>query len=276
LYCFRAEWPGDNNYPGKLIEFGGASGTNECFTVQKIPTATTTMPSVGSGGSTSFGSSVTDFAIVQASNSGDGTPTGTVTFFVCDPTQVTGGACPSPNGTQVGSPVTTQAVSGSSPPASSADSSPVTVNKTGTWCFRAEYTPGGANGSNYTGSSDASPAECFTVTDTTASTSAQNWLPNDTATVTAANGAPLNGTLSAQLYTDNACGGNGGHAVDGQLYQKTLTNATSAADTTLLTSNTTFLVSASTSVSWLVTFTSTDPNVTGSSHCEVTSLTINN
>ena len=275
LYCFRAEWPGDNNYPGTLIEFGGASGTNECFTVQKIKTATTTMPSVGSGGSTSLGSSVTDFAIVQATNSGDGTPTGTVTFFVCDPTQTTGGACPT-GGTQVGSPVTTQAVSGSSPPASSADSSPVTVNKTGTWCFRAEYTPGGANGSNYTGSSDASSAECFTVTDTTASASAQNWLPNDTATVAAANGAPLNGTLSAQLYTGDSCGATSGSAVSGQLYTKTLTNATSAADTTLMTSNTTFLVSASTSVSWLITFTSTDSNVSGSSHCEVTSLTINN
>jgi hypothetical protein len=29
-------------------------------------------------------------------------------------------------------------------------------------------------------------------------------------------------------------------------------------------------------VSWLVTFASSDPNVAGSSHCEVTSLTINN
>jgi hypothetical protein len=29
-------------------------------------------------------------------------------------------------------------------------------------------------------------------------------------------------------------------------------------------------------VSWLVTFASTDNNVTGSTHCEVTSLTITN
>jgi hypothetical protein len=275
-YCFRATWPGDANYLTPLTEFGGANGTNECFTVRTIPTTTTTTPSVGSGGSTSFGSSVTDHAVVQANTTGDGTPTGTVTFFVCDPTQVSGGACPAPNGTQVGSPVTTAAVSGSNPPASSADSSAVTVNKTGTWCFRAEYTPGGANGSNYTGSSDATSGECFTVTDTTASASAQNWLPNDTATITAANGAPLNGTLSAQLYTGDSCGVASGSAVSGQLYQKTLTNATSAADRTLLTSNATFLVSVSASVSWLVTFTSSDPNVAGSSHCEVTSLTISN
>jgi hypothetical protein len=276
LYCFRAEWPGDNNYPPPLTEFGGTSGTNECFMVQQIPTTTGTTPSVGSNGTTVFGSQVTDHALVMANQAGDGTPTGTVTFFVCDPGQTSGGACPT-GGTQVGNAVTTQAVSGSNPPASSADSAAVTVNKTGTWCFRAVYTPGGANGSNYTGSSDASPGECFTVTDTTASTSAQDWLPNDTATVSSANGALLNGTLSAQLYTGDNCGSTSGAAVDGQLYSKTLSGTSSSA--TLTTSNTTFKVTAppsSSAFSWLVTFTSTDSNVTSSSHCESTSLTINN
>jgi hypothetical protein len=275
-YCFRAEWPGDTNYPTPLTEFGGTNGTNECFTVQQIPTTTTTTPSVGHAGTTTFGSSVTDHAIVQAQQSGDGTPTGTVTFFVCDPTQVSGGTCPDGTGTQVGTPVTTTAVANSTPPASSADSIAVTVNKTGTWCFRAVYTPGGANGGNYTGSEDASSGECFTVTDTTTSASAQTWVPNDTATVTPANGAPLNGTLSAQLYTGDNCGATSGSAVSGQLYLKTLTNATSAADRTLTTNNTTFTVSTSTSVSWLITFTSSDPNVSSSSHCESTSLTITN
>jgi hypothetical protein len=274
-YCFRATWPGDTNYPGTLTEFGGATGTNECFTIQTITTTTTTTPSAGSGGTTTFGSSVTDHAVVQAAQAGDGTPTGTVTFFICNPAQTTGGACPT-GGTQVGSPVDTVAVNGSNPPASSADSSAITASQTGTWCWRAVYTPGGANGSNYTGSSDASSGECFTVTDTTAATSQQTWLPNDTATITATAGAPLNGTLSAQLYTGDNCGATSGSAVTGQLYSKTLTNATSAADRTLTTNNTTFTVSTSTAVSWLVTFTSTDNNVGGSSHCESTSLTITN
>ncbi len=271
-YCFRANWPGDTNYVGALTEFGGTNGTNECFTVRTIPTTTTTTPSVVT---TTFGSSVTDHAVVQANQAGDGTPTGTVTFFICDPTQTSGGACPDPNGTQVGSPVPT-ADNGGTPPSSFADSSAVTVNMTGTWCFRAVYTPGGANGANYTGSSDASSGECFTVTDTTGSTSAQNWLPNDSATVTATNGAPLNGTLSAQLYTGDNCGATGGSAVSGQLYTKTLANATSAADRTLTTSNSSFTVSTSTSVSWLVSFGSSDPNVGSSSHCEVTTLNITN
>jgi hypothetical protein len=136
------------------------------------------------------------------------------------------------------------------------------------------YTPGGSNGANYTGSSDASSGECFTVTDTTGSTSAQTWLPNDTGTITSAHSAPLNGTLSVQLYSDGTCGKSGGSAVSGQLYSQTLTNAASPAS--LTTNNTTYTVSVSAAVSWLVTFTSTDTNVAGSSHCESTSLTITN
>jgi hypothetical protein len=273
-YCFRAEWPGDTNYPAALIEFGGSSGTNECFTVVPIITNTTSTPSVGSGGTTTFGSTVTDHAVVQALKSGDGTPTGTVTFFVCDPTQTVGGACPDGHGTPFGSPVDTTAVAMSSPPASSADSSGVLANQTGTWCFRAVYTPGPPNGNNYLGSEDATTGECFTVTDTTGSSSNQDWLPNDTASVSSAHGAPLNGTLSVQLYMGDNCGVTSGSAVGGQLYSTVLSGASSPA--TLITTNTTFKVTMSSSVSWLVTFNSTDSNVASSSHCESTSLTINN
>jgi len=112
-----------------------------------------------------------------ATTSGGGTPTGTVTFFVCNPTQVSGGSAPAPDGTQVGSPVTTLAISGSEPPAATADSNAVTANMTGIWCSRAVYAPGGANASNYTGSNDATAGECFTVTDTTGSTSAEIGCP---------------------------------------------------------------------------------------------------
>ena len=271
-YCFRAEWPGDSNYPTPLKEFGGTGGTNECFTVQTIPTTTTTTPSVGSGKTTPFNSQVTDHALVQATQSGDGFPSGNVTFFICTPTQTVAGACPDGAGTQVGSPVPTTDAGGT-PPSSSADSAAVTVNQTGTWCWRAVYVPGPPNGSNYTGSEDASSGECFTVNDTTASTSLQDWLPNDTAIVSSANGAPLTGTLSAQLFQSSDCSGT---PVTGQLYTKDLTGTTSSA--TLVTSNTTFKVNApgTTTVSWQVKFVSTDSNVASSSHCESTTLNITN
>jgi hypothetical protein len=274
-YCFRAEWPGDTNYPAPLAEFGGANGTNECFTIQTIKTTTKTTPSVGSGGNTTFNSVVTDTALITAAANGGGTPTGNVAFFVCTPTQVTanGGTCSS-GGSPVGSSVPTTAVANSNPPQSTATSSGVTANATGTWCFRGVYTPGPPNGANYTGSSDASTGECFTVTDTTTSTSLQDWLPNDTATVGSAHGAPLNGTLSAQLFTGDNCGTTSGSAVNGQLYSKALTGTGSSA--TLTTNNTSFKVTVSSSVSWLVNFVSSDSNVGNSTHCEVTSLAINN
>jgi hypothetical protein len=273
-YCFRATWPGDNHYPAALTEFGSANGTNECFTVRTIPTTTVTTPSAGSGGTVTFGSTVTDHALVTATQPNGGPLTGTVTFFVCNPTQTTGTgsqtACPDPNGSPVGSPVPT-VDQGTNPATATADSIGVTVDKTGTWCFRAVYTP---STPNYTGSSDASNGECFTVTDTTASTSAQDWLPNDTATVASAHGAPLNGTLSAQLFTGDNCGATSGSAVPNQMYSTTLSNAASPA--TLTTNNTTFKVTATTVVSWLVTFASSDVNVAPSFHCETTSLTITN
>jgi hypothetical protein len=275
-YCFRASWPGDNNYPTALTEFGGASGTNECFTVNVIQTKTETSPQQNGLPVTTvnFGSSVTDHALVTALEPNGGPLTGTVKFFVCNPTQTTAGTCTAspPNATQVGNPVPTVDL-GTNPATATADSDPITANQTGTWCFRAEFTPGT---SSYLGSSDARATECFLVRDQTTSASQQNWLPNDTTTVTATHGAPLNGTLSAQLFTDGTCGTSGGSAVSGQLYTKMLTNATSAADRTLTTGNTTFTVGATTAVSWFVQFASNDTNVDPSSHCESTSLTVSN
>src|SRR5207249_12010689 len=105
-----------------------------------------------------------------------------------------GGTC-SARGTAAGS-QPASAVANSSPPASEATSDPITADGVGTWCFRAEYVPGGTNGGNYTGSSDSSPGECFLVQDSTSILSNQNWLPNDTATVSATGSTALNGHLT--------------------------------------------------------------------------------
>jgi hypothetical protein len=271
-YCFRAEWPGDNNYPTPLKEFGGTNGTNECFTVLQIPTSTKSTPSP-SGGSTVFGSSVTDSAVVTANASGDDYPSGSVAFFICDPSTVAtnGGNCSS-GGTSLGSVTAAASSPQTTPPSSTAMSSATTVNKLGTWCFRAVYTPGPPNGAFYTGSSDASTGECFTVNDSTTSTSAQSWVPNDTASVSSVNGAPLNGTLTVQLYTGTGC--TSGNAVSGHVYTKTVSNNTTLSMISLTTSNTDVFNS---DVSWFVTFASSDSNVANPpSHCESSSLTVNN
>src|SRR5262249_31723748 len=86
-------------------------------------------------------------------------PTGTVTFFLCNPSEVTSGGCES-GGSQVGDPVTI-----SSGSATSDNADPSLMTGAGTYCWRAEYTPDANGGKFYTaGSHTNSDTECFTVT----------------------------------------------------------------------------------------------------------------
>lgn len=240
---------------------------------QCTPTLTTT-PSAGSGGTVTPGTSVTDTLVVQ----GQGlavppTPSGTATFFLCGP--IASGLCET-GGTNIG----TGTLADSSPPAGEATAVSPAVNTAasplapGRYCFRAEW-PGDTN---YKPVAPATKfvhfgtgnVECFNVSDTSTTTSVQTWLPNDSATVTSAGGSALNGTLSFTLYSGGTCSG----TVLRSAETFTLTNAASPATRT--TTNSTVSVTASTTVSWLVTFTSSNANVSGSSHCETTVLTITN
>jgi hypothetical protein len=269
VWCFRAVYtPTGTTYTGSSDATHG-----ECVTVSPETTTTVTTPSVGAG-PVAVNTLVTDHAVVTAFDNADGTPTGTINFFICNPAQVTanGGTCSS-GGTAAGSKTAT-AVASSNPPASEATSDQITATGVGTWCFRAEYVPGGTNGGNYTGSSDSSTAECFLVQDSTSILSNQKWLPNDTATVSATGGTALNGTLTFTLYESSDCSGT---AVSGQTYPFTLSNASTTADRTKSTNNSTYLVTANKTVSWNVVFApAAGSNVIGSSHCETSTVSVTN
>jgi hypothetical protein len=230
-----------------------------------------TAPSVGAGGVVLPGTSVTDIATVQGAGvANPPTPTGDVTFFLCGP--IASGTCAS-GGTQVGNPV---ALADSSPPAGEATAISAAVNTAesplapGRYCFRAEW-PGDINYTNgpyvHSGTDNS---ECFVVQDVTSATSAQDWLPNDSATITSAGGTALNGTLSFTLYSSANCTGT--ILIPAETF--TLTNA--ASPVARSTTNSTFKVTASTTVSWGVVFSSSDPHVVGTTKCETTTLTINN
>jgi hypothetical protein len=171
-YCFRAEYGGDGNYGGS--KDGSAT---ECFTVTSASSTTKTTPS---SSSIVLGNSITDTAVVTEgglfSGIGGGfpAPSGEVTFYVCGPgvTECATG------GTQVGA---VKTLSGGA-----AESDPFSPTQAGSYCFRAEY----AGDGNYEGSKDGSATECFTVTklDSTIST-AQSWVPQDTATLDHSGGA---------------------------------------------------------------------------------------
>jgi len=236
--------------------------------------ALSTTPSAGAGGVVAPGTSVTDLATIQgAGTANPPTPTGNVTFSICGP--IATGTCAT-GGTQVGSPV---ALAASSPPPGEAQATSAAVNTAGSplapgrYCFRAEW-PGDTNYPTPLTHSGTGDSECFVVQDTTSATSAQDWLPNDSATITAAGGSALSGTLTFQLYTGDNCGVTSGSTVSGQLYTHTLSSV--ASPVTRTTSNTTFKVTATGSYSWKVVFSSSNPNVLSTSKCEKTSLTITN
>src|SRR5437764_3835617 len=98
-----------------------------------------------------------DVATISAVG-GHPSPTGTMSFFLCNPSQVTAGGCES-GGTQVGSAVTINAGS-----ATSANASGSLTGTVGKYCWRAEYTPD-ADGSKFyvAGSHTDATDECFTV-----------------------------------------------------------------------------------------------------------------
>ena len=267
-WCFRATFtPTGSTYTGS-----GDGRSSECVSVDKANTTTTTTPTLLSNGSAVSVSSylpvnsvVYDHAVVASANPAAGAPTGTVHFYVCDPTQLDANSRCSTGGTDLG----TSPLTGQADLTATANSSNVTADKIGRWCFRGEY--GGDD--NYNSSSDSSVSECFTVKDSTTATSAQDWLPNDSATVTASDSTTtVSGTISITLYPTGNCTGT---AVAGQTYTSGTLSGTGSISYS--TSNTTYKVSSSTSVSWKVVFTSSNENLVGSSnHCESTSMTITN
>jgi hypothetical protein len=144
--CFAAVYSGDSNYTGSSDQT-----TDECFSVTKAGSTTVTTPT---DSTIVLGNTNTDGVVVTGNTAG-GAPTGSVSFYECGPD-----SSPTPctsTANQVGSAVTLSAGSGDT---SSALSAAFTPTSTGTWCFAAVY----SGDSNYSGSSDQTTDECFTVT----------------------------------------------------------------------------------------------------------------
>ncbi len=101
---------------------------------------------------------------------------------------------------------------------------------------------------------------------TSTTTTAQNWLPNDTATVKLSDNTNGSGSVTFSLYENGDC----------TAPAKTTFGPITLVNGTASTSNTSIYVSTTT-ISWRVTYSSGDPNIDGStSHCERSDLTINN
>jgi hypothetical protein len=261
-YCWRGVF---------TVNIAGVSGstddsTGECFTVTPV---TPTLTTQASASPVQLNNPISDTATLTGTANEPGTPVinpttagghaqGTITFTVFGPNSCTTVAT-----------TLTSSVNGDGTYTVS-----FTPTAVGVYVFDAAY-PGDAPNTTAaaTVACAAEPAaEAVTVTDTSSASSTQKWLPNDSASIASGSGKPsLNGTLTLQLFDGSSNCTTG--AVASQLYTQAVTAAASA---TIMSNNTSYFVNATDNVSWLVTFTSSDPNVAGSSHCESTSLTITN
>jgi hypothetical protein len=217
------------------------------------------------------GAPVTDVATITITGAATpADPTGTVTFFLCGP--LTGGAtgCATGGtnigtGTLNGGAVTNDGIAtATSPSVNDAGQTgargPLAA---GRYCFRAEW-PGDNNYGAASHQNDTT--ECFSVQDTTAISTSQSWLPQDSATISTGSGASAPaGTVVFSLYENGTCSG---------------TAATTFTDTTApyATNNSTYRTQ-STIISWSATFTpASGSGFAGSTttRCERSDLTINN
>jgi len=253
--------------PGSTLHDFARSDFEECGA------SIATEPSVGTGGSIILGDSLTDFATVTVSGANPPAPTGLVTFYVCGPSDGIS-SCDPADGSQVGAAIDL-ADATQSGLEYTVESDEFTPTAAGDYCFAASW-PGDSvfNDGPYV---DGSSAECFTVIALQPSmTTAQSFFPNDSATVTVAGGAgDLAGSVTFELYDNNTCTGTA-------LYSEGPIDITTGTGTglmrTVATDNTTFAVSADTTLYWKVSFTSTNTGILNVTHncLESSSLTIDN
>jgi hypothetical protein len=265
---FQAETRSSTPFDARLKDFvQGKFG--ECVA------GITTTPSEAS---IQLGESITDTAVIEGKGLNAPTPTGFVKFFICSPSQLTNGTCATGTGTFVdvgGDEPNGEALTPDPNDATkaTAQSDPFIPNVVGTWCWRGEY----SGDDFYKSVTDSSTGECFTVTDTSSLTTAQNWRPNDSATITSAGGSTLDGSVTFTLYNSADCTGT-------VLYSETVDiPAGTASPVTKSTSNDgssagDYLATADATVSWRAHFDSDDPNVADSTPdpCELSTLDITN
>ncbi len=266
-YCWRATFSGDsaNGIPGSS-DFSDS----ECFTVNPVtPTlATTAGPDINPGQELSDKATLSGTAtqpadpVINLTGTGGSKAGGTITFKLYGPDDCT-------------TLVTSPEVSVSGDGTYDTPDPQFKPTAAGTYHWVAEYSGDSPNTNGASHNTDCTDENEDVVVSTVASTleSAQNWLPNDSVTISAPDGSgDLDGTVFFDLYASADCTGEpiytepDGVAVSG------------ASPETVSTSNTTVKATASGSYSWKVSYDSDNPaqrDIPAS--CEETSsLTIDN
>ena len=195
-------------------------------------------------------------------------PTGTVEFFLCQPSEVTAAGCPVGSGTKVGA---TKTLLDKTPNPPTNDSTATSDGTTGTttdaigkYCWRAEYTADAASSyddDTFTNAVD----ECFTtVAAPTTTTTRQFVYPQDKALITPpASGGDPTGTVTFKLFDSlAACDGTADPPVD-PVYTETDVPLTTTAPFTAKTNNNpdnaeSYAITDGTTHYWKASFDSTN------------------
>ena len=284
-YCWTAHFEPDEATSDAGVDPADDDGTNECFTVDPV----TPQLSTSAGADVTLGSPVTDTATLSGaatepgSNGGNETyPSigatdlayaGTITFTLKGPSSSGCGSNAAGTGTNPQT-VNVDTTTGNK------QYGPVsfTPNSIGNFHWQATYTNTGSanNTSPVTHNANCDDtAEDVTVGGSADFTTEQNWLPNDSATVTGTAGTTLNGTLTFTLFNSADCTGTPKYT-----QSFTITNGAAAGETRTTTNGadaaTTFRVTASGTYTWLVSYVDTFLSDPANSCKEDTTLTIDN
>jgi hypothetical protein len=260
-YCWRGDFDSDT----EGVDDDSDSSETECFNVAPVtPTLTTqagedvvlgnpitdtasltgTAKQPGDDGGSNPGQPDNTYPTINATN---GAPAGgEITFTVVGPD-----SCDPSGLTVTGSPV---AVSGDNPSYGPVSALPTAI---GEYTFIATYS-GSSPNTNAAGPTLCSDANEKVIVSGSASLStAQRWLPNDTAHITSQAGTTLAGDVTFTLYNDGTCGadlGTSQYSVTRDVVADALPGGT-ANDRFVSTANTDFVVTVAndaTAYSWLV------------------------
>jgi hypothetical protein len=244
-YCWSAKFTsGTTGVPD-----GVDDTKNECFTVTPVTPALPTT----AGDDVVLGKPVTDTAALGGTSNQPGTPAinpttagakagGTITFTLLkdDCTTLATGTGTNPQSVQVNGDGTYGPVS-------------FTPDAAGTYHWKAVYAPatGDPNNLGSTFNGDCSESNETVVVTSVASSmsSAQSFIPNDSATVSAPAGGDLAGTLTFKLFESSDCSG-------AAIYTKNV-SVSGPSPKTVSTDNTTVSTTAA-NVSWEVSYDSTN------------------
>jgi hypothetical protein len=226
------------------------NGANECFTVTPVtPVVDTT-----AGADVVLGNPVTDTATLTGTSNQPGTPAinpttagapagGTLQFTLLknDCTTLATGTGTNPQSVTVSGDGTYGPVS-------------FTPDAPGTYHWKVTYTPatGDPNnvGSTFNGTCSDADEDVVVLSVKSSLTSAQSFIPNDSATVSAPAGGDLAGSVTFKVFESSDCSGTA-------IYTQTV-SVSGPSSQTVSTTNTTVSTTAA-NVSWQVSYDSTNP-----------------